>query len=300
MKKVLLFVMLIGGISLLAQNKIEVSFDKAVIMVYGESIEQGMIKNIIVGSKSSVAARKNENKIILQALEEGFAETNMFVELANGNILNYVLVYNNNPSMNLHYEKVMSKADYVNNMVATDKNYKKEAAIKTVLENNERGAAIPTSLTTAKGEKINSEEENMLKLTTEKKGFIYDVGEVNYGVQTMCDGIWTHENKYIYRVHLKNTTEVDFNIGVVDMVVKSVSRGMKQKVGSDQRVEHRILGTSKKVAGKSSETILLQTDQVTFDKSKYLLIEIYEEHPGSRKLKMEVKATDLIAIRKLN
>src|SRR6218665_2480159 len=120
MKKVLLFVMLIGGISLLAQNKIEVSFDKAVIMVYGESIEQGMIKNIIVGSKSSVAARKNENKIILQALEEGFAETNMFVELANGNILNYVLVYNNNPSMNLHYEKVMSKADYVNNMVATD------------------------------------------------------------------------------------------------------------------------------------------------------------------------------------
>jgi len=275
----------------LSQKEIEVSFDKSVIIIYGNSNDAGNnVKAFTVGRKESIGAKSMGNKLVLQALEDGFLETNIFVELSNGKYFNYLLKYNNNPKRLVHEEL---------NDVAQSMAQRNDASQPAV--QNQWGAVFVAQRTENKPVTPDNMQRNLHALISGKeRDFIYDVAEISHRMKVWCGGIYvTDERKYIYKVSIENNSNADYEIGVVDVKVTDKGKALRSKVKSEVSLEQHVNNAGIVVPGNNKKEIYVVTDQVTVEANKKLLITLWEKYPGSRNFSLELENTHLVGVRRL-
>lgn len=304
MKTILLLLCSVGiSSSTYSQKTIEVSFDKSVIIVYGVGGADNEIKNINVGLKESVSFKKTENKVLLQALEENFRETNLFVELISGNIFVYKLVYNNNPSLLLHIEETNTKIPVAK--------VGEGPLANTMVNKGEKPVAryVETDITAEKPDrKIATVDETAPShhkiisdnITRDMDDYIMDIAEIKYRMQVSLGGIFvTPTNEYLFKINIVNNSNTVYDVGVIDILIKDKNKKLKGKVNNDNRLELLNDCSALSVPARSNLSFLVKTKMIAISDSKKCVMTIWENHPGERAFTLDIPYDELLRIKRL-
>jgi len=263
------------------QDVIDVSFDKSVMLVFGDSNDPSHnIGSLNCGSPETVGAVKSNNKILLQAKEEFFNETNLIVELVNGELFAFTLKYNNSPSQVIFPIKVKS--------VSVPK---KEVAKVTT------GTAIPPqNITTSTTEQIPTTTqmiEGWAKEFSNEPDYLKRLAQVKSKAVFYVGGIWFKDDKLFFKINLYNDSPISYDIKSMNFYIKE----NKSNVVENVNLLFVLNGEEKQVEGNGAATYVAVFDKFTTSGKKMFYVQFWE-NGGERNFEIQIEPRDILNAKK--
>lgn len=283
MKGIVLISCLLNSLIVTAQNKIEVSFDKSVILLFEMNIKPNGWN---CGAKELVGVGVKDNKILLQAKEEHFDETNLIVELIDGSVYAFDLVYNNSPKMTLHIIK-SDIASYV-------PEHKLQVENQQPISNNAPTQNSKSVRESEKGKSLNPED--LCNRISKEPDYLKRIGLISKKMFLYVGGIYVFDNKLYFKVHLKNVSSVPYDVDYYQFIIKNVKTGLSKSVSprAEKVIPVHVMEPENKTVGKDEIlTIIYVFEKFTISENKKLYIEFWEKN-GDRNLEIPIESIDIL------
>lgn len=280
---IILFLFVVSSVEAQVTDTIEVGYTKSAYLIF----EDVHVKHD-VGSED-VAVKNAENKLVIQAIEEGFAETNLFVECA-GKIYMFIIVYNDFPSKYVY--------DYTKKDDARIKPKENESEeVKTgdgyILKTSDNNVKEVDTLSVQICERILKEDDRILNR-----------GVVKYKIAIYLKDIVIKNNKMFLEFEIQNRGNIPYVIDFYQYRVKSVKKRIKgesfQEVLLSPLLEYK---RPKVIEGNTTVKYVIVMDKFVLTQQKKLVIEHWEYNgddlniEGGRKVDFDVFSKDILNVR---
>jgi conjugative transposon TraN protein len=269
-------------------NKIEVSYDKSSILVFESAIKP---KGWNCGLKELVGVSVLENKILLQSKEEHFEETNLIVELVDGSIYAFDLIYNNNPRTTFHFIR-NTTAMYA----------PKSTSTIPPLANNAPPLKPETPNSKLESRNVKPETSNSPTAETIAKkiaianDYLKRIGLISRKMYLYIGGIYVFGEHIYFKVNLKNVSTVPYDIDYAQFLVKNRKSGLTKtsSASAEQLTPVFIYNSSGPTINKDQVVTLIYVfDKFTISDDKKLHLEFWEKN-GDRSLELPVESIEIL------
>jgi len=297
-----------------AQDKLEISFDKSVILVFEQPVKP---KGWNCGQKELVGIGVQENKVIVQAKEEYFDETNLVIELTDGSIYAFTLVYNNNPK-NFFFVIPSARAAYkpavpiqpVQQPVPTSKpeNANVAQAKEAQKERKPKREAKITQEQTSEhlekkpdGEKKLVEVKDVASAVAGSQDYLKRIGVIDKKMFLYVGGIFVVGDKLAFKVNIKNTSTVPYDVDYSQFLVKNIRTGITRNVSprADKLEPVYILEPEQKTIQRDETKVFVFVfEKFTISDDKKLFIEFWEAN-GDRNLEVPVESIEILNAKRI-
>lgn len=250
----------------LESYKMEVTYNKTTHLLFPSPI-----KYVDLGSENLIANKADDVTNVLRVkastrdLEE---ETNFSVVTEDGKFYSFDVFYSSYPDT-LNYD-----------LLKLQRNNEKEYAADVIFDAMDGSSS---SLT----------EMMMQTLYKNPKRTIKHIGNKSFGIQFLLRGLYVHEGKYYFIIHLKNSGSIPYPVDFINFKIVDEKK-IKRTVVQDRILSPlRNYSTISKVEEHDEAFDIFLLDQFTLMEGQILEIEILEKN-GGRHLKMQVTNNDLI------
>jgi hypothetical protein len=295
MKKYTFILGLCIAFSSFGQERIEVSFDKAVFLIFPNEVHRWSC-----GAKEYVGVLHTENKIVLQAKEEYFEETNLVIELIDGTFFAFDLVYNNAPKSYFHpirYDKSIynpSGESASQNSASQPNDATKVSAATSPPIASLTPAQRMQKDKTAKGvpQIIIDRAEKAMK----ESDFITRIGSIEFKMMLYVSGIWIVDNVFYFKVNIKNMANVPYDVDYSQFIIKSHKSGLKGQSAMAEGLTPIYIHNydKKQIQANEIVTYIFVMDKFTIADKKMLWLEVWEGGNGDRSLKVSVESNEIL------
>lgn len=267
MKRILVLWIIVWGWGAHAQEQIEVSFDKKVILLFEDNI-----LGFELGDNTTVGCITTDNRIILQSPKEwgdAFYETNLLVWTNTGYYFTFIITYNNNPSSFFHVIK---------NRNARYQDFKTPKGDKQA----EEGSDI--------------EIDSICSLLIKSENYIFTLGTINKKMELAVVGIYVDELYLYVETYIYNSADINYDIELISFFIngKGENRRIKTAVQKENLTPIFIKnGGVKTIERQMGIAQVFVFKKFTIDMDKELAIELNENN-GDRNLITHLRANDII------
>lgn len=200
-----------------------------------------------------------ENILQLKAAKENFAETNLSVITADGQLYSFVVNYNEeHPILN----KVV--------------NYKKT------------GSAV-LGITESKNEK---EFHSYAELAFYDKRKLHHVKDNQYQVKFRLDGVFIHQNIMYYRLRIVNQSTINYEIDQLRFFIRDQRKVKRTASQEIELLPLYVYNQYTEIEGKTEVCQVFVLEKFTIPDKKYLVIQLMEKQ-GGRHLELQIKNNKL-------
>lgn len=246
--------------------KMEVSYNKTTHLLFPSPI-----KYVDLGSDNLIANKADDvaNVLRVKASTRDFdEETNFSVVTEDGKFYSFDVFYSSYPDT-LNYD------------------------LLKLQRNNEKDFASDVLFEDLQGSSSNLSNMIMKTLHANPKRTIKHIGNKSFGIQFMLRGLYVHEGKYYFILHLKNSGNIPYPVDFISFKIADEKK-IKRTVVQDRILSPlRNYSTIQKVEEHDEAFDIFLLDQFTLMEGQLLDIEILEKN-GGRHLKMQVTNDDLI------
>jgi hypothetical protein len=270
-----------------SQDKIEVAFDKGVILVFENTIRD---EGWHLGSKEQVGMAVKENKVLLQAKEESFEETNLLIELVDGSMYAFDLVYNNTPAKKIHFIPPAAAAIPAHATASAAK--ENEKVLRQPLPIAHTAATTPQ---TAKPKDPESDRPICRKIAA-SPDYLKRIGVVSRKMFLYVGGLYVFNDKLFFKVNIKNVSTVPYDLDYAQFIIRNIKTGLSKSIsGQVDRLDPVYVYMPDKLTVDKDEvaTFVYVFDKFTIADSKKLCIEFWEKK-GDRNLEVFVASTEIL------
>jgi hypothetical protein len=269
-----------------AQDKIEVSFDKGVILVFEIMIKDN---GWHLGSKEQVGIAVKENKVLLQANEESFDETNLLIELVDGSMYAFDLVYNNTPAKKI-YPIARASAAIKPATPTAPGNITKEAPRQPT-----DGITAPAPNAPQNAKPVESDLV-ICKNIVSSPDYLKRIGVVSRKMFLYVGGLYVFNDKLYFKVNLKNVSTIPFDLDYAQFIIRNQKTGLSKSIsGQVERLDPVYIHLPDKLTVDKDEvaTFVYVFEKFTISDSKKLCIEFWEKK-GDRNLEVLVESIEIL------
>lgn len=246
--------------------KMEVTYNKTTHLLFPSPI-----KYVDLGSDKLIANKADDvaNVLRVKASTRDFEEdTNFSVVTEDGKFYSFDVFYSSYPDT-LNYD------------------------LLKLQRNNEKDFASDVLFEDLQGSSSNLSDLIMKTLHVNPKRTIKHIGNKSFGIQFMLRGLYVHEGKYYFIIHLKNSGNIPYPVDFISFKIVDEKK-MKRTVVQDRILSPlRNYSTISKLEEHDEAFDIFLLDQFTLMEGQILEIEILEKN-GGRHLKMQVSNNDLI------
>lgn len=297
-------------------DKIEVSYDKSSILVFDAPIKP---RGWNCGLKELVGVSVMENKILLQSKEEHFEETNLIVELTDGSMYAFDLVYNNNPKKTFHVIKNASavyrpessspsepgsERTTVNTKVQGTRGTENSKIAEGGKEKGEKGKekmAKGGKAEQAKREKNQESDalgdvETVASQVAASSDYLKRIGLISKKMFLFIGGIYSFGDKMYFKVNVKNVSSVPYDIDYAQFLVKSRKNGVSRtsSTGAEELEPVFIARPDVETINKDQTvTFVYVFEKFTISDEKKLHLEVWEKN-GDRSLELPIESIEIL------
>lgn len=246
--------------------KMEVTYNKTTHLLFPSPI-----RYVDLGSENLIANKVDDvaNVLRVKASVRDFEEeTNFSVVTEDGKFYCFDVLYSSYPDT-LSYD-----------LLKLQRNNEKEYASDVTFEEMDGSSSSLTELI-------------MQTLYKNPKRTIKHIGNRSFGIQFLLRGLYVHEGKYYFVLHLKNSGNIPYPVDFISFKIVDEKK-MKRTVVQDKILSPlRNYSTISSVKEHHEDFDIFILDQFTLMEGQVLEIEVLEKN-GGRHLKMEVTNNDLI------
>ncbi|MCX8530929.1 conjugative transposon protein TraN [Chryseobacterium luquanense] len=250
----------------LESYKMEVTYNKTTHLLFPSPI-----KYVDLGSENLIANKADDvaNVLRIKASTRDFdEETNFSVVTEDGKFYSFDVFYSSYPDT-LNYD-----------LLKLQRNNEKEYAADVIFDEMDGSSSLLT-------------EMMMQTLYKNPKRTIKHIGNRSFGIQFLLRGLYVHEGKYYFIIHLKNSRNIPYPVDFINFKIVDEKK-IKRTVVQDRILSPlRNYSTIFKVEEHDEAFDIFLLDQFTLMEGQILEIEILEKN-GGRHLKMQVTNNDLI------
>lgn len=252
---------------------LEVTFDKTVHIIFPAEISY-----VDLGSNNILAGKAtgSENVIRVKAAVRSFeTETNMSVITADGSFYTFNVKYVDEPQkLNIEMRDFLHDGEAVNRPNNALEIYMKELA-------NESPKLVYL---------INR------SIYKNNKRHVKHIGSKRFGIQYLLKGIYTHNGLLYLHTHIRNESNVPFDIDFIRM--KVVDKKVAKRTAVQESVIYPIRAYNHimNVGGNKTERTVFVIDKITIPDGKQMVIELFEKN-GGRHQQFVIENSDLIRAR---
>lgn len=295
MKNFIILLLFVSG-SLTAQitDTIEVAFTKSVYLIFPQetSFDKG---------SEDILIKNPENKIIIQAVEEGFEETNLFVQ-SGAEYYMFILRYSDAPKKLLFNYQVRN--NQVSNSTPTTKVENNPNNQTPVLLNNEMvdyQVANSKSTENKKESEIKDlHKENSLWVQAQPQK-LFNNGTVEGKTTFLATNLYVYENYFYFKVVVKNDSKINYDIDFIKFTIQNKSKSIKK--AADQFIElepeYIMNKDNYTIPGQEKYDYVFVFNKFTIENNKKLTIEIWEKN-GDRKIDFDFSSKDILNIKRID
>ncbi|WP_367867110.1 conjugative transposon protein TraN [Pedobacter sp. WC2423] len=208
-----------------------------------------------------------DNILLLKANKKDFPLTNVSVVTTDGQFYSFVIGYSNELIVINHKYQVTSGRPII---TFSGENSLNEASVQ---KNSEK-------VSISKGESIKIKERK-------------------YGLQFGLDGIFVQGNLMYYKLHIKNTTNVQYDIDQLRFFVRDEKRSKRTAIQEQEMMPLYINNSNKTIQGNSEQDYVYVIKKLTIPEKKYLTIQLVEKG-GGRHLELNVSNKKIIQAKSLH
>lgn len=246
--------------------KMEVTYNKTTHLLFPSPI-----KYVDLGSENLIANKADDvaNVLRVKASTRDFEEeTNLSVVTEDGKFYSFDVFYSSYPDT-LNYDMLKLQRC------------------------NEKEYATDVTFDEMDGSSSSLSELLMQTLYKNPKRTIKHIGNRSFAIQFLLRGLYVHEGKYYFIIHLKNSGNIPYPVDFISFKIVDEKK-IKRTVVQDRILSPlRNYSTISKVEEHDEAFDIFLLDQFTFMEGQILEIEILEKN-GGRNLKMQVTNNDLI------
>ena len=246
--------------------KMEVTYNKTTHLLFPSPI-----KYVDLGSKNLIANKADDvaNVLRIKASTRDFEEeTNFSVVTEDGKFYSFDVFYSSYPDT-LNYD------------------------LLKLQRNNEKEYAADVTFNVMDGSSSSLTEMMMQTLYKNPKRTIKHIGNKSFGIQFLLRGLYVHEGKYYFIIHLKNSGNIPYPVDFISFKIVDEKKIKRTAVQDRILSPLRNYSTIPKVEEHDEAFDIFMLDQFTLMEGQILEIEILEKN-GGRHLKMQVTNNDLI------
>lgn len=271
---------LVCGFSLKGQTipKIEISFDKKVILLFEDNI-----KGYEIGDSETIGCVVEENRLIIQSSNDykkgNFYETNLFIWTDAGYYFSFLIDYKNDIKT-FFYVIENGKAIYgkpkVANSLTNKTDYNKPERTKR-----------PISV------------DSVCSLLVGERDYLYNIGSWSDKMELLVGGIYVDEKNIYIETWLDNSGDVRYDVDVISFFIqgKGAKKWKKTAVIKEHIIPNYIYNDAvKSINGRSSLSYVFVFDRFTIDEDKKLVVGFYELN-GARNMEAVIRAKNIINAR---
>lgn len=242
-------------------QQIEVTFNKTSSLVF-----PAVIKSVDRGSRDVLAqkAKGVENVLQLKAARPGFAETNLTVITADGEIHHFTVNYSKEP------ESLVLK-------IGTDREHESPDPHKLIFQ---------TMLT-------ESDLENYASQIVNTKRSVRFIRESKHKIALSLNGIYIRDNIIFYHFRIRNSSNINYDIDFLRFYVQDRA---KVKRTASQEVDMKpvyVYGDDQQVTANTTQDIVYALEKFTIPDAKRLHIEMFEKN-GGRNLELSIRNKTIV------
>ena len=266
---ILFFLVAWGGFSQV-NDTIYLSFTKSAFIIFSSDITDA-----VIGSEQVLVQQKG-NKIILQAAQENFDETNLMVQ-AGDKYYMFIIRYNPHPTKFLYdYQKHPEKA-----IITDEKEVKKIKQIQT------------------KKDSLDSLYlENCKKVAAAPQNF-FDLSETKGDVSLILSTMYVDDQTFYFKVDLINNSKIRYDIDYYQFTIRNKKKALKKTPIQDEIIKPLyVYNDVKVVEAKSHNSFIFVLPKFTIQDKKKLYIEFWENR-GDRNFSISLKNNELLKIKPL-
>lgn len=246
--------------------KMEVTYNKTTHLLFPSPI-----KYVDLGSENLIADKADDvaNVLRVKASTRDFEEeTNFSVATEDGKFYSFDVFYSSYPDT-LNYD-----------LLKLQRTIEKHYASDVLFEDMDETSSSLSNLI-------------MQTLYENPKRTIKHIGNKSFGIQFLLRGLYIHEGKYYFVLHLKNSGNIPYPIDFISFKIIDEKK-MKRTVVQDRILSPlRNYSTISKIDEHNEAFDIFLLDQFTLMEGQILEIEVVEKN-GGRHLKMQVTNKDLV------
>jgi conjugative transposon TraN protein len=223
------------------------------------------IKSVDRGSQDVLVqkAKGLENILMIKAAKQGFAQTNLTVVTADGQLYSFVLKYDEHcPQLNLILNKTKSEAQEI--YFSSD-------------TGNEENIQKYSKLAFYDKKKLRGEKEN------------------KYDIQFQLSGIFIRDDVMYYRIKITNNSKINYDVDQLRFFIrdnKKVKRTASQEI---EILPVYILNNVATIEAESENTFVFAFPKFTIPEQKYLAMQLMEKN-GGRHVELHVNNKKLVQV----
>lgn len=246
--------------------KMEVTYNKTTHLLFPSPI-----KYVDLGSENLIANKADDvaNVLRVKASTRDFEEeTNFSVVTEDGKFYSFDVFYSSYPDT-LNYD-----------LLKLQRTNEKDFASDVLFEDmNGSSSSLSTLI--------------MQTLYENPKRTIKHIGNKSFGIHLLLRGLYVHEGKYYFILHLKNSGNIPYPVDFISFKIVDEKK-MKRTVVQDRILSPlRNYSTISKVDEHNEAFDIFLLDQFTLMDGQILEIEVLEKN-GGRHLKMQITNEDLV------
>lgn len=299
MKKIYFIILLIisGSVSAQITDTIEVGFTKSVYLIFPQeaSFDKG---------SESVIIKIQDNKVIIQALEEGFEETNLFVQ-SGAEYYMFILRYSETPkkllfNYQIRNNQVSNNTPAANNL-SIDSKQNEVKPLVTGSEMIDYNVATTKTATIKKEAEVNNlHKENSLWVQAQPQK-LFNNGTVEGKTTFLATNIYVYEDYFYFKLVVKNDSKINYDIDFIKFTIKNKSKSIKK--AADQFIElvpeYIMNKDNYTIPGQEKYDYVFVFKKFTIENNKKLTIEIWEKN-GDRKIDFDFSSKDILNIKRID
>lgn len=295
MKKMLFLLLVVASTNIYAQvtDTIDVCFDKSCYLVFDSSVKFDF------GSQG-IIVRDAGNKIIIQAAEEDFPETNLLVQCGSEYFL-FIIRYNEAPKK-LFFNYQNKSTQKINNSskvgVGASKPIKNsELNDYTIINKKKHEQFVKDSL--------NAVYVPNCEKVMHKTQDVFNRGSINGKIQFALTNLYISKGNMYLKLSITNKSKIPYNIGFIESKVETVKRTVKGSADQVVGIEPLfVFNNGGVVEGRKSLQIVVVIKQVAIQHDKKLVVDMWEDNgaldsEGGRKASISIMSNDILNIKEL-
>lgn len=200
-----------------------------------------------------------ENILQLKAAKENFAETNLSVITADGQLYSFVV------------------------------NYNEEHPILNKVVNYKKTASAVLGITESKNEK---ELHSYAELAFYDKRKLHHVKDNQYQVKFRLDGVFINENIMYYRLRIVNQSTINYEIDQLRFFIRDQRKVKRTASQEIELLPLYVYNQYTVIEGKTEVCQVFALEKFTIPDKKYLVIQLMEKQ-GGRHLELQIKNNKL-------
>ena len=264
---------------------LEVTHSKTTSLIFPEEVISADVGSIgLLAEKFEKAA----NVIRVKANKPNFEETSLTIVTGDSRVWTYVVRYTDKPKY-----------------LSVDMRNAGKALVRPPLSQAQSSlypvdwSSSPVDSTTTPYVVILEDTQldpATIKLLTSRSSrqsrHIRDLGVTKYRMDFVVRNIFIRKNLMFFQFSLKNRTHIDYEIGMINIMVRDVARGKRTSV---QEIEYDRINSDLKaniIEGKSSEDFTYAMPKITIPDKKEVLVQLFEKN-GGRHVEFTITNRDL-------